>query len=90
MINRLILWMICLCLGSFSASAQNDPVLFTVENTPVNLSEFKYIYSKTNGEKADFSEKSLREYLDLYVKFKLKVQRARDMKLDTIKSLQNE
>ena len=77
MINRLILWMICLCLGSLTAYAQNDPVLFTVEQTPVHLSEFKYIYSKTNGEKADFSRESLREYLDLYVKFKLKVQRAK-------------
>ncbi len=71
-------------------SAQGDPVLFTVNHTPVYLSEFKYIYSKTNGEKADFSQKSLDEYLDLYTKFKMKVQRARDMKLDTIQALKDE
>ena len=67
-----------------------DPVLFTVENTPVHQSEFNYIYTKTNGDNADFSKKSLDEYLDLYVKFKLKVQRAKDMKLDTIPALQQE
>ena len=72
------------------ASAQTDPVLFTVKGAPVYVSEFKYIYSKANQEKADFSEKSLREYLDLYTNFKLKVQKARDMRLDTISSLISE
>ncbi len=73
-----------------SAFAQNDATLFTVKGTPVTTSEFKYIYSKTNQDKADFSEKSLREYLELYTNFKLKVQKARDMKLDTIASLNSE
>jgi peptidyl-prolyl cis-trans isomerase SurA len=73
-----------------SASAQNDAPLFTVKGNPVTASEFKYIYSKTNQDKADFSEKSLREYLDLYTNFKLKVQKARDMQLDTIASLNSE
>ncbi|MEM6963349.1 MAG: peptidylprolyl isomerase [Bacteroidota bacterium] len=72
------------------AQMGDDPVLFSVEGDPVQLSEFEYIYTKTNGEKADFSRKSLEEYLDLYVKFKLKVQRAKDMQLDTIPSLQQE
>lgn len=80
--------LICLCTG---LGAQNsDPVLFTVAGKPVNVSEFNYIYSKTNGDKANYSRKSLEEYLDLYVKFKRKVARARDMKLDTIESLQSE
>lgn len=79
------------CLIGFGISAQNnDPVLFTLGGKPVNVSEFKYIYTKTNGDKADFSKKSLEEYLDLYVKFKRKVARAHDMHLDTIASLQNE
>ncbi|MEM9823662.1 MAG: peptidylprolyl isomerase [Bacteroidota bacterium] len=69
---------------------KNDPVLFTVEKKPIHLSEFKYIYTKTNGDKADFSKASLEEYLDLYIKFKLKVQRAKALQLDTIPSLQSE
>ena len=72
------------------AQKGEDPVLFSIENTPVHLSEFKYIYTKTNGEKADFSKASLKEYLDLYTNFKLKVRKAKDMKLDTIVSLQQE
>jgi peptidyl-prolyl cis-trans isomerase SurA len=72
------------------ANAQSDPVLFTVNGKPVYASEFKYIYAKANQEKADFSEKSLREYLELYTNFKLKVQKARDSRLDTITSLISE
>lgn len=69
---------------------QQDPILFTVDDNPVHVSEFEYIYNKNNGEKANYSESSLQEYLDLYVKFKLKVQRAKELQLDTIPSLQKE
>lgn len=77
---------------NFSAFSQSsdDPVLFTVNNKPVHASEFTYIYDKTNGNNADYSKESLDEYLDLYTKFKLKVERAREMQLDTISSLQSE
>ncbi len=82
---------VALFLSVVAINAQNnDPVLFTVGGRTINVSEFKYIYAKTNGDKADFSKTSLDEYLDLYVKFKRKVSRARDMKLDTIATLQTE
>ena len=83
---------LCLCLlfADKTTAQAPDPVLFTVNGNPVTASEFTYIYSKTNQDKADFSEPSLREYLDLYTKFKLKVQRAHDMRLDTISSLRSE
>jgi peptidyl-prolyl cis-trans isomerase SurA len=75
-------------LGLFAQT--DDPVLFTVDDNPVHVSEFLYIYQKNNGKKADFSEKSLQEYLELYTKFKLKVNKARKMQLDTIPELINE
>ena len=88
MINRIVILLMILAVSYLQGIAQgNDPVLFTVEGNPVNVSEFKYIYAKTNGDKADFSKESIEEYLDLYIKFKLKVQRAKDMQLDTIPAL---
>jgi len=75
---------------SICLQAQNSAVLFTVAGEPVELEEFKYIYEKTNQQNADYSKVSVDEYLKLYKKFKLKVKRARDMKLDTIVSLQKE
>ncbi|MFK7950856.1 MAG: peptidylprolyl isomerase [Saprospiraceae bacterium] len=70
--------------------AQDDPTLFTIGNTEVGVSEFEYIYKKNNGAKANFSEGSLKEYLDLYATFKMKVQRAKDVRLDTVSALKKE
>jgi peptidyl-prolyl cis-trans isomerase SurA len=69
---------------------KGDEVLMTVNNSPVSVDEFKYIYEKNNGKDANYTKKSLDEYLDLYSKFKLKVARAKELQLDTIKSLQDE
>lgn len=88
MMRSLLLYVVL--IPSFLWAQTDDPVLFTVEDTPVNQSEFEYIYNKNNGSKADYSQESLEEYLDLYTKFKLKVQRAKDLKLDTIPSLKRE
>ena len=89
--KRFIIWSLLILSGwSLGAQSQDDPILFTVNGDPVHVSEFTYIYTKTNGEKADFSEGSLEEYLRLYTKFKLKVQKAKEMQLDTIPSLQQE
>lgn len=79
-------------LAAAAALAQDapDPVLFAVDGTPVYVSEFDYIYAKTNGDSADYSRESLAEYLDLYRRFKLKVARARAMGLDTVEALNRE
>lgn len=87
------LFAVLLLTSSLTASlfAQTgDQVLFSVSGDPVTVSEFDYIYSKTNGKNADYSRESLEEYLDLYIKFKLKVQKAHDLKLDTIPVLKEE
>lgn len=65
--------------------------LFTVNGKSTDVSEFKRVYTKNNiNNQADFSRASLDEYLDLYVKFRLKVTEAETQQLDTIKALQNE
>ncbi|WP_236980866.1 peptidylprolyl isomerase [Membranihabitans maritimus] len=67
-----------------------DPVLFTVGNDKVHISEFKYVYEKSNGASADFSEASLDEFLELYKKFKLKVADAKAQGLNDDPALQEE
>ena len=89
--NKQILFFFTLLMMSvLPAFAQEDPVLFTVNDNPVHVSEFKYIYEKSNGKEADYSRASLEKYLDLYKNFKLKIARAREMKLDTIPALKRE
>ncbi|NNF34290.1 MAG: hypothetical protein HKN68_09290 [Saprospiraceae bacterium] len=85
-----ILSLIVILTSWVSISAQDDPVLMTIDGMPVNLSEFTYIYEKNNGVSADYSRESIDEYLDLFTKFKLKVSKAKKLKLDTISSLQEE
>lgn len=82
------------CVTFFTANAQSagkDEVLFTVAGQPVTKEEFLYVYKKNNPDKQnDYSSESLREYLDLYVNFKLKVTEARAEKIDTTEKVREE
>ncbi|MFY0672395.1 MAG: peptidylprolyl isomerase [Bacteroidia bacterium] len=63
-----------------------EDIVFTVNGSSVSLEEFKYIYEKNNSIAKDeklYTKESLDEYLDLYIKFKLKVQEAKSLGLDT-------
>lgn len=83
-----------LVLFTFSAFAQNNNdtrTLFTAGGDKVTVSDFTYVYNKNNvNNQADFSEKSLRDYLNLYENFRLKVKEAEALHLDTISSLKSE
>jgi len=73
-----------LAISALSINAQkNDPILLTVGGNEVKLSEFNAIYNKNNSKEVTTKE-SVQEYLDLYVKFKLKVKEAEDLGFDTI------
>ncbi|MES2619793.1 MAG: peptidylprolyl isomerase [Bacteroidota bacterium] len=77
-------------ISAFSQTADNR-TLFTVGSDKIAVSEFEYVYNKNNvNNQADYSEKSLRDYLSLYENFRLKVKEAEAMQLDTISSLKSE
>lgn len=63
--------------------------LFTYGTDRVQTDEFMRAYNR-NKSKVEDPEKALREYLDLYVKFKLKVKAAKVARIDTIPQLQYE
>jgi peptidyl-prolyl cis-trans isomerase SurA len=77
-----------LLLFSFAwyTSSGFSQALFTFGNTEVDKAEFVRAYSKNKAPVVD-KEKAYREYLDLYVKFKLKVKAAKDLHLDTLPQL---
>lgn len=66
-----------------------DPVLMHINGKPVLKSEFEYIYNKNNSNNS-LDKKSLEEYVDLFINFKLKVEEAKAQGLDTTKSFVNE
>lgn len=63
--------------------------LFTFGNTEVSKDEFLRAYNK-NKIPAENKEKAIREYIDLYSKFKLKVKAAQDLRLDTLETLKDD
>lgn len=71
-----------------SAAAQ-DKVLMTIDGEPVMASEFMYIYEKNNQETA-LEQKSMDEYLDLFINFKLKVHEAKQQGIDTTEAFKKE
>lgn len=78
-----LLLLLSLWLALTSAKAGDGSVLFRIDGDPVSVGEFEYIYNKNNfNNKADYSEASLREYLDLFINFRLKVREAEARGLD--------
>ena len=81
--KTLLLFSFCIFLSFNSLLFAQNEVLFTVGDTKVKKSEFEYIYKKNNfTNKADYSRKSLEDYLNLYVNFRLKVKEATNQGLD--------
>lgn len=65
--------------------------LFTFGGTPVEKEEFLRVYKKNAiSQQPDFSNGALREYLDLYSLFRMKVKEAEEQHMDTITSIQYE
>jgi peptidyl-prolyl cis-trans isomerase SurA len=72
-------------------SAQDNPWIFKVGDETVYADEFMRVFSKNNDLKENPPTKeSVEEYLDLYVKFKLKVKEAYAREMDTVQSFQDE
>lgn len=90
-------WMVTIALITIHCSlfispagAQNsDPVIMTIAGQPVLRSEFEYSYNKNNAEGV-IDKKTVEEYVDLFVNYKLKVQAALDAHLDTMQSFRDE
>ena len=76
-------------LMSTAANAQTDPVIMTINGEPVLKSEFEYSYNKNNSEGV-IDKKSVEEYVDLFINYKLKVAAALDEKYDTLQSFKDE
>ncbi|MEI6454651.1 MAG: peptidylprolyl isomerase [bacterium] len=99
--NRLKSQLLVLLVIAFAvpviAQVNNNETLMTIAGKKVTVGEFLTIYQKNNGNKdktegkSNFIDrKSLDEYLDLFINFKLKVKEAEELGLDTLTSFRNE
>ncbi len=71
------------CAITLSSLSVFSQTLFTYGNSETSKIEFLRAYNKNKPATTD-KAKAMREYLDLYTHFKLKVKAAQDLRLDTI------
>ena len=71
------------------AQTTDDPVIMVINGKEVPRSEFEYSYNKNNSEGV-IDKKTVEEYVDLFVNYKLKVVAALDARLDTTTSFKKE
>lgn len=89
--SKAIMLPIALLIFNNSIAQENkDAVLMTIGNTKITVAEFLNVYHKNNTAEATKDSKSLNDYLDLFVNFKLKVKEAEELGLDTAKSFKTE
>lgn len=82
--------LVALLVTTTTASAQTaDPTIMTINGKAVPRSEFEYSYNKNNSETV-VDKKSVDEYVDLFVNYKLKVLAAEEAGIDTTKAFRDE
>jgi peptidyl-prolyl cis-trans isomerase SurA len=95
MISRnIFLFLLCNLILFFPSAlkAQDRNItVFSINDKPVTVDEFVYLYKKNHQvQKAEFTKEKIEEYLDLFIKFKLKVAEAERRGLDTTAAFKKE
>lgn len=76
--------------AQMAAMAQtDDPVVMKIAGQPVTRSEFEYNFNKNNTDNV-IDRKSVDEYKELFINYKLKVKAAEDARMDTAQSFRDE
>ncbi len=87
---RRIVLLVFTALLSLPFYAQaDDPVVMSVNGYDVKKSEFEYFFKKNNTDSV-VTRKTIKQYADLYLNFKLKVQAAIDAGMDRSESFLSE
>lgn len=72
------------------AQVANDPVLMTINGKPVTKAEFEYSFHKNGSVEGAVEKKSVEEYAQMFINYKLKVAAAEAAGLDTLSSFRKE
>ena len=88
--HTFLLFTVLFLLSNF-LKAQDEKVLLTIGDHEITKGEFERIYRKNNQNLYDESEaKTPKEYLDLFIDYKLKVIEAENRMMDTSQAFVNE
>jgi peptidyl-prolyl cis-trans isomerase SurA len=88
--SKCIVLTLTILLGSLISFAQDkNATVLTIAGENVSREEFENIFRKNNRDTV-ITQKSLDDYMELFVNFKLKVKEARSLGLDTVKKFRDE
>ncbi|WP_082422606.1 peptidylprolyl isomerase [Aquimarina longa] len=90
MYKKSLLFFLTGILFTLANAQQSKEVLFTIDETPIYISEFKRVYLKNIDLVKDNSQKNIDDYLDLFINYKLKIEEAKDLGLDKKATYQKE
>ncbi len=86
----IILFTVLMCSVLY-VSGQKEEILLTIGDTKISKAEFERIYKKNNDNLYNDSDrKTPKEYLELFINYKLKVIEATRLKMDTNKVFRDE
>ena len=83
MIKKLLFLLSFMVFGNLLAQNFDKKVLFSINKEPVYASEFLKVYQKNLELIPNDSRQNVDEYLEMFINYKVKVQQAKEMKLDT-------
>ena len=86
--KRIIFILISFCFIAINISfsqKHDDKILLTIDDNSITLSEFERIYKKNNTSTV-YDSKSVEEYMELFINYKLKVMEAERLGYDTNKA----
>jgi len=69
---------------------QRKSLLFTVADQPIYTDEFIEVFNKNRDIVTEENKKTIEEYLELYINYKLKLKQAYDLKYDTVSTYKKE
>lgn len=68
-----------------------EPYIIKVNNEETSFTEFKYVYEKNNLKTDNaYTDKSVRDYINLFTNFRLKVEEAESLGYDTLPEFKSE
>ena len=89
--KKVVVFLFVLLSSLANFAQQNEKqVLFTIDETPFYTDEFTRVYNKNLELVKDDSQKDLDNYLELFVGYKLKVEKAKKLGLQNNTKYQNE
>ena len=81
--KNILIFILIVSFYTVDAQERND-IIFTVEDQPVYSNEFLKVFNKNRDIVVEENKKSIEEYLELYINYKLKLKQAYDLKYDTV------